>query len=163
MKPERKPDLRARQEQLLRRYEYAEQFRNRRRRPFWFYLLIYSIGFSAPVVALMFHPGGIGGFWWPVMVVGILLASYYTWMNAAPFCPNCKRNIVWTKAVHCHVCGEPLKGSRCDRCGVNQSWTLIFGSMNNTGNRQRVSYCPACGAWLDSQCYRWLGGGSSSG
>ena len=156
-----KPPASSTSEEVLRRYSYAKEFRNRKRQNLWLLIarnvliLLASLAFFA----LYFHDSLP---WWSLpLAIGMAVShGYVAWRRPAPICPHCQKNIRYCPAVYCHVCGEPLHGARCERCGVNQSWTHGFGQASETsGNRQPIMYCPGCAVFLESDFRRWLGGG----
>jgi hypothetical protein len=150
----------ASQEEVLRRFSHAEAFRTRKRPSFWLYLLINVLIFLAIGIFFIRH-GGISAPWFIPLLIGMsVLGAYISWTRSSPVCPNCRKNIRFCPAVYCHLCGEPLKAKACDRCGVLQSWTLIFTSFGEAaGNKEPIRYCPGCAVLLDTDFHRWLGGG----
>ena len=82
---------------------------------------------------------------------------YAAWCRAAPICPKCRQNIRTCPATHCLVCGRLLIRGRCANCEVDHSWTGWFRP--SRGGRQKwITYCPGCGAQLDSKICRWQAG-----
>lgn len=153
MKFKSEHEIRQQQEEAIRRLECAAQFRDRKRHPFWFFLLISALGLVLPVVLLFWHPGGINTLWiWPACGACALLAAYYAWLHASPICPNCKKNIIWARATHCHTCGDPLALAHCKCRPTKRSW--FFSPLINT--ETRIIHCPCCGVWLNTHCYRFL-------
>jgi hypothetical protein len=150
----------ARKEGATRRISHARKLETRQRHRQAVYLA--AVGAFLVTGALFISSGGASTSHWlgPLTAAMVILALSLAWGRVAPVCPNCQKNIETCQAVYCHVCGEPLADGRCPGCGVLQSWTHIFTSTNQTaGNKQPIKYCPGCGALLDTNSYRWLGGG----
>jgi hypothetical protein len=149
------------QEILRKYYGCADEFKNRKRYSMWLYIsgsLVLFVGLSLFVHVLGKLPFSFG---YDASTIGIaVFAGWYSWFIAAPFCPNCKQNVRHCSAVHCHVCGQPLSAHRCERCGVHQSVAAVFDFIGqNSGNRQRITFCPGCGIFLDTPLRRWFGNG----
>lgn len=151
----------AKQEEVIRRFTYAEKLRTRKRPNLGLYIMVDVLIFLAVGAFFIFRAGIPASSWFSPVLIGItLLGAYVTWTRSSPLCPHCMKNIRMCHAVYCHVCGEPLKAGRCDRCGVLQSWTHIFSPLGETtGNKQPIRYCPSCAMPLDTAFYRWLGSG----
>jgi hypothetical protein len=146
---------------VLRRFSYAQAFKNRMRPSLSLYIAADLLLFVA-IGAFFVVRGGIPVAAWftPLAIAQVLFGAYVVWRRAAPNCPHCKKNIQMCSAVYCHVCGEPLRRARCEGCGVIQSWMHIFAPVGETtGNKEPIRYCPSCAVLLDTDFHRWLGGG----
>jgi len=140
---------------LPSKMDFSEEFRCRKRKGFWLYVVGYSLTL-APVGFISAVLGGIPLVAWLPLIGFLALACCSAWWRAAPVCPNCHQNIRICPAVHCHLCGELLRGKRCLRCEVDHSWTGWFRPFDN-GLARSITYCPSCGVHLDSWVRRWRG------
>ncbi len=141
--------------EAIRRFSHAAAFNHRDRPNFALHLVGYGfllaisvsilegVGETPPILLLLM--AGIFG-----------IASYRAWHRSSPFCPQCRQNIRTCVAGHCHVCGKRLKDQRCVECGVYGSfWGGVSLAWAKMGNYRRITYCPACGVYLDSKTTRW--------
>jgi hypothetical protein len=161
MSPSPNKSAKSKQEEVLRRFSYAEDFKARKRPKLWRYVAA-EVLMCLAIGAFFFFHGGIPILSWlsPALIGVLIVGAYIAWTRTSPLCPHCKKNIRTCQAVYCHLCAEPLKDGRCDRCGVLQSWKHIFIPMGQTpGNKQPIRYCPGCAVLLDTDFYRLLGGG----
>jgi hypothetical protein len=142
--------------------DYAAEFRDRKHADPWWYFLACLALFLVIGAFFIFFCGVRATQYFAAVIIPFAVVSYAGWRRPRPICPNCKRNIQWCRAVHCHVCGQPMTHARCERCDVLQNWTHIFASKADTsGNRHRITYCPSCGVLLRTDFLRALGGGES--
>jgi hypothetical protein len=146
-------------EESVRRMALASEFKYRKR-PTWLYVAGCAVSLVASVEFLLFVFGRrlalsheSPAVW--LMLGGMHVVGWFAlWHRAMPICPGCHQNIRTCTAEHCHVCGNPLKHRRCADCGVDFSWTGWFRPMSN-GTYQWITYCPGCGAELDTRIRRW--------
>ncbi len=138
---------------LLRRVSCASEFRHRERPAFWLHAVGYALFFFTVFVVpwkMGIFPATIAWF----MAAGFALLCLRAWIYASPICPNCNQNITLCPANYCHICGEPLKNGRCNTCGVDNSWTGFLNPYAGLGNYRWMTFCPDCGAHLDSKIPR---------
>ena len=143
-------------QELLNRVSCAEEFKHRDRPAFWLYLVGYSLTMLT-VVFLAINLGGVPPTAMLIMLGFLSLLCLRAWHCASPVCPNCKQNIRYCSATFCHVCGQPLSHGRCERCGVDNSWTSFFRPYSS-GSFRWITHCPGCGVLLDSKVSRWRSG-----
>ncbi|MGA2557695.1 MAG: ankyrin repeat domain-containing protein [Verrucomicrobiota bacterium] len=142
-------------EWVLQQVSWAEEFKNRKRPAFKFYVLGYSLVFLAPAFVILrlelFPSSAVACLTLALMAI----SCYRAWNRASPICPNCKRNITLCHADYCHVCGEILRNRRCQLCAVDNSWTGHLRPFGSAGNSRWIVHCPGCGVFLDTRVSRW--------
>ncbi len=142
-------------EALRRGTDFAVEFRCRKRKGFW----LYVVGYSLMLIPLSLISAVLGRipFWaWLPMIGVVALFCCSAWWRAAPVCPNCHQDIRICPATYCHLCGEPLNDGRCPHCGVDHAWTGWFRPFDN-GLARCIAHCPGCGVQIDSWVRRWRG------
>lgn len=146
------------QEKASRRLSFVDEFSRRTRQSASLYVIaIGSALLVAGAVTFAFWPQ-VGTVWYlPVVAGAAVLYGVLACIKPAPVCPNCNQNITTCPPVHCHVCGEPLNRGRCEHCGVDVSWTIVFRSVSESaGNQAPITCCPGCGVLLQSNFHRHI-------
>src|SRR2546423_612022 len=136
---------------------YAQQFATRQRhRKVWvkaIALVLFAFVLVPAVWAIFSRDWRVRLFWLIPAALGLAsLKMLLLYSKGSPYCPNCCLDITDCPAAFCHLCGEPLKGRVCNRCGADPSWTAGFQDL---GLRQSILYCPACGVYLNTTFYRY--------
>jgi hypothetical protein len=146
-----------RRQAALASLAYAQEFaRRQKHRKGWLTaaaLLLFAASVAPAVWAISTRDWRVGVFWLVPAGLGLALLQWLLfYAKGSPTCPHCHQNITNCGAAYCHSCGQPLKGSPCARCGLDESWTAGFHSL---GVRHPILHCPGCGVYLNSTFYRY--------
>jgi hypothetical protein len=140
-------------EELVRQLDLAGEFRHRKRISIWLYVLGYGLTLF-PACFLYIFLRGIPLSALIVFSALVTAHGFASWWRSAPICPNCHQNIRFCPQEYCHLCGDYLSHHRCRNCGLDNSWTSWFQPYSS-GTLRWITYCPGCGAYLDTSVRRW--------
>jgi len=143
--------------QLVRQISCASEFSQRDRSGFWLYFVGYTVMFFAitylPIKVNLLPPASL-----LLFTAMFVFLCFRAWHLASPICPNCHHNIRVCAATFCHACGQPLRGGRCEGCGVLNSSAGFLPRFSSGGDSRWITYCPGCGVRLDAKMPRWRPG-----
>jgi hypothetical protein len=126
-------------------------------KPIWFWVLVILCFGAVIVSACEAIRGGVDSINWLVLacVAGGILKALDKYSKGSPICPNCKNDITTCRPDFCHNCGQPLVGLRCEACAVDWNWIAKMAKSSEiTGNNSEITYCPGCGALVESEHHR---------
>ncbi len=105
--------------------DFADQFKHRKRKSYWFYLGGFSL-LVVPVIWFVTRYGGLPPQAWLAILGVIAVPAWSAWLNGSPICPHCHKNIRTCPPAHCHICGDSLHDNACSPCGVDYSWWRLL-------------------------------------
>lgn len=132
--------------------DYADQFKHRKRKGYWFYFICVGLLMS-PIVWIASHFDRLTPAAWLAMIGITGIAAWACWSEGAPICPHCHKNIRVCPPAHCHICGDELHDKACLTCDVDYSWKRLLRSPNR-GFGAWIAFCPGCGVHLDTSIKR---------